>query len=183
MCARRGAEMERSYIERATGSPYGRSRGLAGFAGMASYWTAYRDLTDRLFANLACPKVAIETTAGDWAAYQRQALAFLELAPLAEPQVSPAELAGYCGRYRAVSGAGTSCAIGREGERLYVDGLPEVWQRTRLLPRGTDEFAIESLPIAVRFAPDSAGWMRLEVTGAPLLGGAVAGEYERESAQ
>jgi thymidylate kinase len=183
MCARRGAEMERSYIERATGSPYGRSRGLAGFTGMASYWTAYRDLTDRLFADLACPKVAIETTAGDWAAYQRRALAFLDLVPVAEPQVTPAKLADYCGRYRGVAGVGDSCEVIAEGQSLYVDGLPEVWRRTRLLPRGAGEFAVESLPIAARFTPDSAGRMRLEVTEAPMLGGAVAGEYERVSGE
>jgi hypothetical protein len=58
--------------------------------------------------------------------------------------------------------------------------LPEVWRRTRLLPRGADEFAVESLPIAARFAAEGIGGMRLEVMGAPMLGGAVAGEYERE---
>src|SRR3954453_6154648 len=103
MCARRGVELKRSYIERATGSPYGQSRGLDGFAGLVAYWTAYRDLTDRLFAGLACPKVGIETTAGDWAAYQRQALAFLELSPVAEVAVAQAELAGYCGHFRGVA--------------------------------------------------------------------------------
>ena len=161
LCARRGDEVTQSYIERATQSAYGRSRGLAGFDGMVAYWAAYRDLTDRLFADLTCPKVAIETTVGDWATYQRQALAFLDLPPTAEPAVSAAELARYCGRYRGVAGVGESCQITLAGQNLYVDGLPEVWQRTRLLPRGNGAFAVESLPIEARFAADGAagyGW-------------------------
>lgn len=180
--ARRGDEMAQRYIERATQSPYGRSRGLAGFDGMVAYWAAYRDLTDRLFADLACPKVAIETTAGDWATYQQRALTFLDLSPTAEPEISPAELARYRGHYRVVAGAGESCAVTLEGPHLAVDGLPEVWQRTRLLPRGDGRFAVQSLPIAVQFVADEAGGMRLTVTGDAMLGGAVAGEYRRDPA-
>lgn len=176
--ARRGEELARAYIARATGSPYGRRRGLAGFAGLVAYWTAYRDLTDRLFAALDCPAVAIETTAGDWGAYQRRAAAFLDLPPAAEGVVPPAELAAFCGRYRALSGAGGHCTIALEGGHLHADGLPEVWPRTRLLPRGGGTFDVQSLPIALTFRPVAAG-MDLAVTGPAMLGGPVAGAWAR----
>lgn len=85
LCVRRGGATAQRLIEQATQSRYGQQHGLQGVAGMVTYWTAYRHLTDAAFAELAFPKVAIETTAGDWPAYRRQVLAFLDVAPVAAP--------------------------------------------------------------------------------------------------
>jgi len=51
------------------GSPYALRRQLAGVEGLIAMYMNYRDLTDSLFEELACPKLAIETDGHDWAAY------------------------------------------------------------------------------------------------------------------
>jgi hypothetical protein len=51
------------------GSPYARRRGLAGLNGLIALYRDYRALTDQLFADLAIPKVEIETSLQEWATY------------------------------------------------------------------------------------------------------------------
>jgi hypothetical protein len=59
-------------------SPYSRQRGLSGLEGLIALYVDYRRLTDALFASLGLDRLAIETSAGDWPAYEermRRALA------------------------------------------------------------------------------------------------------------
>lgn len=66
-------------------SPYGQQRGLAGTDGWKRLYQDYRDLTDLCFQALAIPKMAIETSAGEWSSYQRRICKFLDLPFLPEP--------------------------------------------------------------------------------------------------
>jgi hypothetical protein len=65
----RGAEWQSYQLGWKLAAPYATARGLAGLEGLTSMYEAYRELTDALFAGLACPKLAIETDRGEWPLY------------------------------------------------------------------------------------------------------------------
>lgn len=173
LCARRGGSTEQRLIQQSTQSLYGQQRGLQGFAGMVAYWTAYRQLTDAAFAGLALPKLAIETTAGDWLTYRRQVLAFFDLPPSETRRLPDGEAARFVGTYRYEEGdAQGSATISLEDGELFVDGVPHVWPHNRLLPKAHNAFAVESLPFEVSFEEASDGRItRMLATGPELLGG------------
>jgi hypothetical protein len=50
-------------------SPYAKRRGLAGLDGLIALYREYRLLTDQLFADLDIPKISIENSRQEWAAY------------------------------------------------------------------------------------------------------------------
>jgi thymidylate kinase len=181
LCARRGEATARGYIERAAGSPYGERRGLSGFDGLVAFWEAYRQIADAVLARLDLAKRVIEEADGDWPARQRAILAFLGLPPAAEEPIAPADLARCVGDYIAVEPAdGRACRVWLAGDALLIDGLPEVWPATPLLPRSPGRFAVESLPFEVEFDGDAAGVVtRLTARGPDLLGGAVGGVYAK----
>src|SRR5262249_16317068 len=132
--------------------PYGRRHGLQGVAGMVADWTAYRAVTDAAFADLALPKLAIETTPGDWPTYRQQVLAFLDLPPAAMPRLAAEEAARLVGTYRSAGGDTPSPITVRLAERdLVLDGMPHVWPHTRLVPTAPNTFAVEGLPFQVTF--------------------------------
>jgi hypothetical protein len=184
LCDRRGAAIERSYVERSTQSAYGKRRGLQGFSGMVAFWTAFRHLTDAAFAGSAMPKLAIDTSTGDWPAYQRQIADFLALPPAAEKLTTPpAALERFTGRYsRTVNDRQETCSVELLDGNLSLDGVPEIWPHNRLLPEGDTLFAVESLPLDVTFADDASGVaVSLAVTGPAFLGGSVTRTYARVS--
>lgn len=53
-------------------SPYARRRGLSGLDGLVSLYRDYRQLTDALYARLACSRLQIDTSGRDWDRYDRQ---------------------------------------------------------------------------------------------------------------
>ncbi|GAB3503654.1 hypothetical protein GCM10027399_33170 [Curvibacter fontanus] len=59
-------------------SPYATNRQLTGREGLATMYTVYRALTDSLFDDLDCPKLAIDTGAGEWQDYYKQTRELLE---------------------------------------------------------------------------------------------------------
>jgi thymidylate kinase len=184
LCDKRGAVIERSYVERSTQSAYGRRRGLRSFAGMVAFWTAFRRLTDAAFAESAMPRLAIDTSTGDWPVYQRQVADFLALPLATDVTAPPTALERFTGRYsRTVSDRQESCAVALRDGALVLDGVPETWPQSRLLLEADTTFAVESLPLAVTFAVDASGAaVSLTVTGPAFLSGPVTGAYARMSA-
>src|SRR5262249_42756595 len=78
VCDARGPAWEAYQVDWKVGSPYGVQRSLQGFAGLVQLYHVYRALCDDMFARLAMPKLAIPND-GDWPAYYRAILTFLEL--------------------------------------------------------------------------------------------------------
>jgi thymidylate kinase len=180
VCAARGAAIEHTYITGVEESAYGQYHGLRGFTGLVSYWTAYRAFTDSARAAIAWPTLAVETSMGDWAAYHRHVAAFLGLPPVAEAANAEAELVRVVGRYQSLDDASLTCTVRLAEGALVVDGLPEAWPDSRLVPLSPGLFAVASLPITVAFAesgPDTVALMR--VSGPELLGGTVANILQR----
>lgn len=78
ICDERGSEWEQYQVNWKCGSPYGKKRSLQGFDGLVRLYLEYCELCDWLFAQLTLPKLMIYSE-GDWAAYYKAILAFLEL--------------------------------------------------------------------------------------------------------
>jgi thymidylate kinase len=179
---RRGGITEQRFVQKAVQSEYGQRRQLAGFDGMVAYWTAYRQVTDTAFARSSLPRLAIETSAGDWPTYRHEVLAFLDLPPLAEVDVPAVVLQEYVGMYTFGDGDGhDSATVSMDGDALILDGVPCVWPRSRLLPRLDGKLDVESLPFAVRFERDAFGTVvRMVIAGPELLGGSPPAVLTRQ---
>ena len=83
--AQRGQEWVEYQVTWKVPSPYGQQRGLVGVDGWKWLYQDYRQLTDLCFQTLAIPKIAIETSAGDWFSYQTRICTFFDLPFIPEP--------------------------------------------------------------------------------------------------
>jgi hypothetical protein len=79
VCDARGSDWEAYQVTWKLPSPYGLQRGLTGFAGLVSLYRDYRAISDTIVAALPIATMKIDTTDGDWDAYYRDMLTFLEL--------------------------------------------------------------------------------------------------------
>jgi thymidylate kinase len=83
--AQRGQGWVESQVAWKLASPYGQQRGLAGIDGWKQLYQDYRQLTDMCSQMLTIPKIAIETSAGEWSSYQTRIRTFLNLPFIPEP--------------------------------------------------------------------------------------------------
>jgi hypothetical protein len=67
--AQRGEKWVNYQVNWKLRSPYASRRGLAGLDGLITLYRQYRALTDQLFADLDIPKISIENSKQEWAAY------------------------------------------------------------------------------------------------------------------
>jgi len=175
ICARRGDETRSRLIAQATLSTYGQQRGLQGFDGMVKYWKDFRVLVEAAFSHFDASKLALENSARDWHTYEQNALDFLDLPAQEEAHVPLSHLERFVGTYIFENNEGQqSCLVQIENDHLIVDGMPQVWQRTRLIPRSRNEFTVASLPIQVIFEEDTDGVISsMRASGPELLFGTV----------
>jgi thymidylate kinase len=183
VCARRGGNTEARFVSNATESRYGQRHNLRGFAGLVDFWSEYRRLIDTACATSPFPVLTIETDSAEWSSYQRRCLAFLGLTPEATASPVVTNPNWYTGTYHAEQGDTlVDVLIDAADGRLVLDGLPELWLRTPLLPRGEDTFALEGLPFTVTFGSgqdQEASDLRL--SGPPLLSGTLPTTFVRNA--
>ncbi|WP_127579847.1 hypothetical protein [Paenibacillus koleovorans] len=180
ICERRGGGTESSFIRAATQCAYGLSRGLYGFDGMVTYWQDYRKLTDELFGSLACQKIAIDNSDGNWDQYAATIAEFLDIEQVAEvPWREEHPLEHLVGSYLAEGEGCPDCQICIEEGFLIADGLPYVWRKTVLLPVSQHVFDVQSLPFQVTFGDEGDGRLRLHLDGPALLDGMVDYRFTR----
>lgn len=181
ICRRRGGDTERQFIRKATESVYGKRHGLRGFDGMVAFWRRYRAITDGAFARIRFPKLAIENAAGDWLAYQRAALQFLDLPTAHVSEAVTHDLGRFVGDYRSHGGdAEVACRVRMANDALLIDDLPFVWPGNRLIPISVNRFAVESFPLTVQFEEDRTGAIEgMVLTGAALLSGTIDYRFVR----
>lgn len=184
ICERRGDATRSRLIAQATLLTYGQQRGLQGFDGMVTYWKDFRALVETAFSRFEVSKLALENSAGDWPAYEQNALDFLDLSAQEEAHIPLSSLERFAGNYRFKDSEGQqSCLVQIENDHLIVDGMPQVWQRTRLIPRSRNEFAVASLPIQLTFEEDTNGAISsMRANGPELLFGTVDRLFVREIA-
>jgi thymidylate kinase len=179
ICIRRGGDTEESFVRAATQSLYGKTLGLSGFEGMVTYWRNYRKITDEAFKGLDCPKIAIENTEEKWSLYGRQIFEFLGINQVAEGTMVQQNLQRLVGLYLAETDGIPDCSIQIESGNLIVNGLPQVWTRSKLIPLSFNVFQVQSLPFEVRFVED--GSIHMSLTGPTLLEGPVDYKFTKKS--
>lgn len=182
ICDERGLALEAYWVGAAERSRRGRRLGLRGFAGLVAFWAEYRGLIDAAFRRLPFPKLEIDTTVQSWAASEAAIFGFAGLPPYEEVALAPPEAGRFAGTYVRHGETGEErCAVVAEAGRLYLQGLPGIWPRARLLPawRPTGEgaadlprqpgapvtFHVASWPIRVAFATDERGGVRAMTAG------------------
>ena len=74
----RGSKWETYQLGWKLSSPYAAHRQLTGLQGLTAMYADYRSLTDALFVALDCPKLAIDTSRGEWPQYYEQIREVLE---------------------------------------------------------------------------------------------------------
>jgi thymidylate kinase len=171
ICTRRGGSTEDNFIRASTHSLYGKKLGLDGFEGMVLYWQEYRRIIDEAFRGLDCSKVAIENTEGEWSLYGQKVLEFLDIQQDDDRQMDDKNYKHLVGSYFANKEGLSDSSIQIDSGYLVVDGLPQVWTRSMLIPISYNLFHVQSLPIEVRFIEDKDITMR--VNGPSLLDGKV----------
>jgi len=181
ICERRGGNTHSRLIEQTTQSPYGERRKLQGFDGMVTYWKAFRSLIEAAFSRFDTSKFSLENSMQNWSLYERNVLKFLGIPEQEQVTIAPSQLQQFVGTYSfEEDGSLQECRILLEKEYLIVDGMPQVWPRTRLIPRLHNLFAIESLPFQVTFEENIYGVVSgMRATGPELLFGAVARSFVR----
>ncbi len=182
ICERRGSDTRTRLIEQATLSPYGQRRELQGFDGMVTYWKNFRTLIEAALFQFDASKLTLENSAGEWSVYERNVLDFLNLPADEKVAFAPFLLKHFAGTYSYKEDDGDHmCLVLFENNALIIDGMPQVWPRTRLIPRSRNVFDIESLPFQVTFAEDAHGTISgMKVTGPELLFGNVDRFFVRE---
>ncbi|QBD77349.1 hypothetical protein EPA93_15650 [Ktedonosporobacter rubrisoli] len=173
ICERRGGETQSRFIAGATQSSYGKQRQLQGFDGMVTYWKDFRHLIETAFSQFDASKMALENSAGSWTTYEQSVITFLRLPPQEKAAVASSEFEHFVGTYSFEEDGGQhACLILLEEDHLIVDGMPQVWTRTRLIPRSHNIFAVESLPFQITFEEDAHGVIiGMSATGSALLFG------------
>jgi len=178
ICTRRGGDTENNFVRAATQSPYGKTRGLKGFGGVVTYWKDYRDITDGVFQDLTCHKIAIDNTEGNWSEYGRKISQFLGIEKSDLVSLVQQNLQQLVGTYEGEL-EGSHCSIQIESGNLIADGLPQVWTRSTLIPKSLNVFDVQSLPFQVRFVKDDI--LRMYLTGPTLLDGPVDYKFTKKT--
>jgi hypothetical protein len=81
----RGQGWVASQVDWKVASPYAQQRGYVGIEGWKQLYQDYREVTDMCLQTLPIPKIALETSAGEWSSYQMRICKFLDLPFLPEP--------------------------------------------------------------------------------------------------
>lgn len=148
-----------------------------GFGGMVAYWRDYRQLTDGVFQDLVCNKIAIDNSEGNWSEYGHIISKFLGI-ERSEGMVQQ-NLQHFVGTYRAELEGNLDCLIKIKSGYLIADGLPQVWTRSTLIPKSSGVFDVQSLPFQVRFVNDD-DIIKMYLTGPTLLNGPVNYKFTKK---
>jgi hypothetical protein len=91
---------------------------------------------DHLYDQMQISKLKIENHLGDWPAYYRQVKAFIGIETADEIVESDPDLHLNAGSYSFTDENHQEhiCTVQWESGKLIVDGLPQVWTKTGLLP-------------------------------------------------
>ena len=139
--------------QRVSRSIYGRRLGLTGPQGVVSYFTAYRDLVDRMLARLELKAAVLD------AAAPKDTLPSRVMAALGLPEFMPfatdAAPQPFVGRYQDPASE-NAMDIVTDGTHLYVDGAFP----TRLIQRDRTVFEIAGTPVRLAFQENVDGLMQ-----------------------
>lgn len=170
VCAIRGDPWSNNHITTITSSPRGKRLGLSGFDGLVEFWSAYREMTDRLFLSIPFARIVVPGAAEDWPTSRQLLTEALSIDPGSEDK-SDGDLERFVGCYvDQRSGADTGYEVIAEHDVLVLSGLIGFGDRCRLVRRGTCSFGFEAFPFEVTFrAGDGARADEMTIEGSDLL--------------
>ena len=157
----RGAWFAGFLADRIAKVPFGIARGLEGFDGLVTYFTAYRNLLDQLVAKLST-QVLLLDAAGPKTMFTTRISDALGLPPPDAVRTS-ADATDLIGSY-AATGVDDTYRVGFDGEHLILEGDSP----TRLLPIGPDVFEVCGTPVCLTFVRDAEGHPERLLCDAPL---------------
>jgi len=115
-CAIRGEDWE-AFMERMLSE--WRGRYALPFRNMVEFLTELRSVSDRVFDGLTFPRLAVETSAGNWPEYYERIAEFLQVPPMDGRLCHNKD---YMGTYREPA-SGRTCEVFLEDEVLRILGL------------------------------------------------------------
>lgn len=142
------------YLQQRIGrSAYGQRLGLTGDEGVVQYFTAYRDLTDRMLQALTLPVVVLD------AAAPKETLPTRVMAALGLPAFVPfgtdVQPQPFVGHYKDPA-SDNAVEIETDGTHLFVAGAFP----TRLIQRDATTFEIAGTPVRLAFEANGDGRMQ-----------------------
>jgi hypothetical protein len=154
-------DYETAMIEQASDTPYGKDNEVKDFAGLVKFYSLWSETIEKLFNVVRIPKLAIETSAGDWKSCERQLTDFLGLAEIQEAATLIDHPSRFVGRYRD-DNSDDDIIVGGSEQGLYIEGT----RPTRLIPKQGNTFYVGAVCAEVTFVHESGGqFQRIEVRG------------------
>ena len=138
-------------------SPYGQRHRVRDVEGLIRFYERQRAILDSVLAKLALRRIGIEIGRGRWTDYERRMAAYLKCGSPLPLGLSSSQSLRYVGRYAGET-RGPEWIVTTDGAALYLQ--EPLTPAQRLLPVGSGEFAVESLPIQLRFGSDKSGKAR-----------------------
>ncbi len=176
ICKNRGDAWKSWFIGRPAECLYGKHRGLNGFDGLVTYWSAYGDVMHRLYNRSMCAKLAIENSVGDWEMYQNAMCNFLDLPTVNLSTRTEHIYRTWLGTYEYVrDDERKRCKLRMEHGHLVAYDVPWLWHRNHLLPMGIDAVRAAAFPIDLISERGASGTVdAIHVVGREMLRGTVA---------
>jgi hypothetical protein len=163
--------------------PYAKKRGLKGIRGAITYWQAYQDLTDELYSIHETPKVAIETSAGEWPRYRRTILDLLDLRETPDPALTDEQAGRLVGVYQDQAAiwkprhGAERIEVALEEKELVIYGL--WWYRARLIPITETALHVEGICLDLQFETDERGSVREMIVGGKEVGAILGSRFKK----
>jgi len=153
--ADRGEGFRDFVIDFTSGTKYSKAHQLTGYDGMVTFWQDLIAIYEELFERYTIDRLLIENPREDWAAYNRQALEFLGIAPHPDPKLSKSDAHKYLGEYRLQHND--------ESWTVQYDNELQALRLNKfiLIPQTGDHFLISSHHFEIQFITGAGG----QVTG------------------
>lgn len=155
---RRGDEWKKWFVESDIQTPYVKSCGITGEAGVIKLWSDYQWFTNQLFDRYGFDKISIENSAGEWDDYYQRISSFLDI-KIADTSRKLDVEERICGIYKETDGD-LECTIKLLNGSLVCD---LIWPDIRILPIDKNirnKFYLESFPVFMEFVEDTNGCIK-----------------------
>ncbi len=161
----RGQRLLDLWIQNQEQFPYARNAHVTGFPGFIAFWEEFGEISDRVFDELAIPKLRQHVSPDDWNARFGEILNFLDL-PLHSNTSSYSDLDRFTGNYMPTDDHTESgfILLARNGCLIMSCNQPTMdahrgpigcYREIRLIPKEKNRFYVEAWPHEVEFAEDT----------------------------
>jgi hypothetical protein len=148
---RRGLAWLLQHAASSSGYAFTQARGLSGLEGLLAYWRAHAVLCGAIVERVDIPKLVVEVGSDGWIERRRQICDFVDVPFEDDPVADATTIATVTGRY---SDGKREVTVETVEGRLVLRGI--LWASNVLLPVARNVFDLESWPLRLSFAGDTA---------------------------